>query len=192
MKNKTRKIIKITLAILLVVLIQSIGITYAKYIASENASGHADIAQWAFEIVKDGEETKNVKLISTVNKDSLVNGKIAPGTYGQIKIQLDGTGSEVDLDYRLKFFNEQDKPRNLFFTYNEKIYESIEDIPEIQGNIKYNDERKVKDIVIAWEWRYQTGIMVDEINASDIVDTQDANTIKEYTFDIAVTATQSE
>ena len=192
MKNKTRKIIKITFAILLVVLIQTMGVTYAKYIASENATGQAEIAKWAFEIVKDGEENKNIKLVNTIAKDSLVNGKIAPGTSGQIKLQVDGSGSDVDLDYSLKFMNEQNKPQNLFFTYNEAIYKSIADIPEIQGKIEYDEESQVKEIVIDWEWDYETGVFVDDITASDKKDTKDANTITEYTFDVQVTATQSE
>lgn len=192
MKNKTRKVIRITFAILLVVLIQAIGVTYAKYIASENASGQAEIAKWAFEIVKDGEETKNIKLVDTTNNDTLVNGKIAPGTAGEIIIQLDGTGSEVDLDYTLEFLNEQNKPTNLRFLYEDKIYTTLADIPELQGKIEYDDENKIKEIKISWEWQYETGIFVDDKAANNKIDTQDANTITEYTFDVQVTATQSE
>lgn len=192
MKNKTKKIIRIALALILIVLIQGIGITYAKYITSENATGQAEVAKWAFEIVKDGEETKNIKLVNTTNKDSLINGKIAPGTSGEIRIQLDGTGSEVDLDYVLKFSNEQNKPQNLYFTYDGERYENIIDIPIIQGKIEYDESNKVKEIIIPWAWQYQTGVLANDKVKNDQEDTQDANLITEYTFDVAVTATQSE
>ena len=60
MKKKTRKIITLTFAILLVILVQAMGITYAKYITTEKGNGQAEIARWSFEIVKDGQQKKNV------------------------------------------------------------------------------------------------------------------------------------
>ena len=35
MKNKTKKVLNVTLAILLAIIIQTMGVTYAKYISSE-------------------------------------------------------------------------------------------------------------------------------------------------------------
>jgi len=192
MKNKTKKIIAIAFAILLIVLIQAIGVTYAKYITSEKGIGQAEIAQWSFEIVKDGEETKNIKLVNTTEKDTLVNGKIAPGTSGKIIIQLDGTGSEVDMDYSLRFENEQNKPTNLKFSYDNAKHLTLANIGEIQGKIEYDEETKVKTITIPWEWDYETGVFAEEKKTNDQKDTEDAKSIKEYTFDVVVTATQSE
>lgn len=191
MKNKTKKIIRITCAILVVVLIQAIGVTYAKYVAGEKGTGQAEIAKWAFEIVKDGEETKNVQLVSTVDKDTLMNGKIAPGTNGVITIVLDATGSEVDLDYTLKFTNEQNKPDNLIFTCGGKQYKTLSEIDTLQGTIEYDAENKTREIVVLWSWAYESGANIEAIAANDEVDTQNANSITEYTFDIVATATQS-
>ena len=111
MKNNTKKIIKITLAILLIVLVQVIGITYAKYIASDEGKGQAEIAKWSFKISKDGEQIETINLADTAQEGSTVNGKLVPGSWGSICIQVDATGSEVGVDYTLGFENEQQKRR---------------------------------------------------------------------------------
>lgn len=191
MKKKTRKIITLTFAILLIVLVQVIGVTYAKYIASENATGQAEIAQWAFQIKKDGETTKNIDLGSTVNSNTLVDGKIAPGTSGQFIITLDATGSEVNTTYSLKFANEKNKPKNLYFTYKGEKFKSLGEIGEIVGTIRYNDVVRTHGIPISWVWSYETGTSTTDIATNDKIDTENANAITEYTFDAVVTATQS-
>ena len=190
MKSKTKKIIGIVCAILLIVLLQAIGITYAKYIASESGSGHAEVAKWAFQIVKDGQETKTINLASTVDKETLIDGKIAPGTSGTFEIAVDGKGSEVDLDYTIEFANEKNKPNNLTFLYKGKNYTSLSEI-KINGKIENYKENKVKNETITWKWDYETGKTQEEIIANDILDTQDAETITKYTFDIITTAIQS-
>lgn len=192
MKNKTKKILKLLTAVLLIVLLQSMGYTYAKYITQEKGTGQAEVAKWGFEISKNGEQTKNVKLVNTTAKNSLINGKIAPGTSGNIVITLDGTGSEVDVDYTLRFANEQNKPNNITFTYAGQQYKALSEIATIKGTIKHDDDLKTKDIAIYWEWGYETGSTSDEIAKNDVLDTQDANSITEYTFDIIATGTQSE
>lgn len=190
MKSKTKKIIVIACAILLIVLLQAIGITYAKYIASESGSGQAEVAKWAFQIVKDGQETRTIDLANTLNKESLVAGKIAPGTTGMFQLSVDGTGSEVDLDYTIEFSNEKNKPNNLTFVYKGLNYKSLSDI-KISGKIENYKDNKIKNEYITWKWDYETGKTPEEIAENDILDTQDAEKITKYTFDIITTATQS-
>lgn len=191
MKNKMNKKITLIMAILLAILVQTIGITYAKYITTEKGIGQAEVAKWAFKIVKDGEETKSIKLTDTTSSDSLVNGKIAPGTSGQIKIGVDATGSEVDMEYSMKFTNEQNKPNNLVFTYLGSEYSSLSEIGEIIGTIKYDDKIRTRGITIPWKWSFETGTSTNEKETNDNIDTQNANSITEYTFDVIVTGTQS-
>lgn len=191
MKNKIKKISKLLFVVLLIVVLQIMGYTYAKYIASDQATGEAEIAQWSFKIEKDGEETKNIKLVNTTDPGTLVNGKIAPGSSGTIKIILDASGSEVDLDYSLQFTNEKNKPANLFFTYAGNQYSSLAEIGEIVGNIPYDAIEQKRNIVLLWRWGYETGTTDEAKAANDIIDTKDANSITEYTFDVVVTATQS-
>jgi len=190
LKNKTRKIIRITCAILLIVLVQVIGITYAKYIASEKGSGQAEIAQWSFEISKDGEQIKNINLADTAQGDSAIKGKLAPGSWGGIGIQLNATGSDVGVDYTLEFANEQNKPKNLEFVYNGVTYNSISEIVS-SGTISYDEPNKTRQISILWRWNYETGSNDEEKAANNKLDTEYANSKNEYTFDIIATGTQS-
>ena len=189
-KNKTKKIIGVAWAILLIVLVQAIGITYAKYITSENAIGKAEVAKWAFEIVKDGEQMKKVNLADIVDNNKVVNGKIAPGTTGAMSIGVDATGAEVDMEFSIEFANEQNKPKNMTFMYMGKEYKSLSEI-KMSGTIAHNEKSRINEIVVVWDWRYETGTTEEEKLANNIRDTQDANTIEEYTFDIIVTASQS-
>lgn len=193
MKNKTKKKIIIACLILFLLLVlNAIVFTYAKYMSSEVANGHAEIAEWSFKIVKEGEETKTINLIDTAVKSTLVDGKIAPGTSGKIQIELDGTGSEVGIDYQIEFANEQNKPKNLYFTVGNQKYYSISEIPSLTGKILCNEEDKKVGRVISWTWPYETGQTTNEIAQNDKIDTEDAKAISEFTFDVVVTATQSE
>lgn len=191
MKNKTKRFAMIVFAIVLIILIQAIGVTYAKYIASDKMTGEAEVAKWAFQIRNEGEETKKIKLLDTASTQTLIDGKIAPGSSGAIIIIFDGTGSEVDLDYNLKFYNEQNKPTNLYFTYRGEKYSSLSEIENITGSFKYNASVKQSRIAILWNWGYETGSSKEEKNKNDIIDTEDASKITKYTFDAVVTATQS-
>lgn len=190
MKNKTKKIIRLICGVLLIVMLQTIGITYAKYIAKEEGTGHAEVAKWAFEISKDGEQTKTVNLASSVYEDTLINEKMAPGTRGSFDITIDATGSEVDLNYDIKFINEKNKPDNLVFTYGGVGYDSLSKIQKMKGDIKYDDKDRTKTFTIFWEWAYETGLTPEQIEANNVIDTQNANSITQYTFDIVATGTQ--
>lgn len=191
MKNKTIKIIKILSAILLVVMLQAMGYTYAKYITSETGTGQAEIAKWGFQIVKNGSETKNVSLVNTVNNDTLVDGKIAPGTSGAILIAVDATPSEVDVDYTIQFANEKNKPNNIVFTHNGTEYSSLSEIV-VNGEFDYETVNKKREHAVLWRWAYETGTTNKEKTTNDELDTQDANTIAQYTFDIIATGTQGQ
>lgn len=191
MKNKTIKIIKILSAILLVVMLQAMGYTYAKYITSETGTGQAEIAKWGFQIVKNGSETKKVSLVNTVNNDTLVDGKIAPGTSGAILIAVDATPSEVDVDYTIQFANEKNKPNNIVFTHNGTEYSSLSEIV-VNGEFDYETVNKKREHAVLWRWAYETGTTNKEKTTNDELDTQDANTITQYTFDIIATGTQGQ
>lgn len=189
MNNKTKTIIKISCGILLILMIQIIGVTYAKYITTEKATGSANIAKWGFDIVKNGELTKTVSLVDSTNT-SIAEGKIAPGAEGTIEIEVNAKKSEVNVDYSIIFENEKNKPTNMIFRYNGNQYNSLSSITDIIGTIKHDSQIRTKVIKISWEWPYQTGKTAEEKNQNNILDTQEAQTISEYEFDIKVTGTQ--
>ena len=189
--SKKKKIIAIV-AILSAIVISFLGgQTFSKYITEVKGTGSAQVAMWSFKVYGDNEQTQNVKLASTVDDNTLVDNKIAPGTKGSFSIKIDGEGSDVGINYNIKVQNETQKPANLFYTYQGKTYTDLNELAlEASGTINADDSIKVKEILVNWEWPYQTGS--DEISKSknDAQDTQDGKNISNYTFDIVVTGTQ--
>jgi len=189
--SKKKKIIAIV-AILSAIVISFLGgQTFSKYITEVKGTGSAKVAMWSFKVYGDNEQTQNVKLASTVDDNTLVDNKIAPGTKGSFSIKIDGEGSDVGINYNIKVQNETQKPANLFYTYQGKTYTDLNELAlEASGTINADDSNKVKEILVNWEWPYQTGS--DEISKSknDAQDTQDGKNISNYTFDIVVTGTQ--
>ena len=189
--SKKKKIIAIV-AILSAIVISFLGgQTFSKYITEVKGTGSAQVAMWSFKVYGDNEQTQNVKLASTVDDNTLVDNKIAPGTKGSFSIKIDGEGSDVGINYNIKVQNETQKPANLFYTYQGKTYTDLNELAlEASGTINADDSNKLKEILVNWEWPYQTGS--DEISKSknDAQDTQDGKNISNYTFDIVVTGTQ--
>lgn len=194
MKKKT--LIIITVIVLLCVLVLLAKTVLAKYISVLQANGEAQIAKWSFEnnFKNNGQSVTNsqIQLQNTYNKESLVNGKIAPGTSGDFSIEIDATGSEVALEYIVKFKEKEGKevkPTNLKFSLDEgKTYvSSLKELEsKMQGIIYANEENKVQEYHILWQWTYET----DPIDQNDQLDTQEAINISNYSFDIIITGTQ--
>lgn len=189
--KKSKKIVLLVIAIVAITLLFVGGRAYAKYMARVTGQGTADIAAWSFKVNENEEKLQTISLKSTINNSSLVNNKIAPGTEGKFQIKLDATGSEVGINYVIKFENESQKPTNLKFTYDGKTYNSLKNLQQdLTGTINANDENKVKALTVGWNWKYETGNTAQDIASNDLIDTQDAKQMSNYTFDIIVTGTQ--
>lgn len=189
--KKSKKIVLLVIAIVAITLLFVGGRAYAKYMARVTGQGTADIAAWSFKVNENEEKLQTISLKSTINNSSLVNNKTAPGTEGEFQIKLDATGSEVGINYVIKFENESQKPTNLKFTYGGKTYNSLKNLQQdLTGTINANDENKVKAITVGWNWKYETGNTAQEIASNDLIDTQDAKQMSNYTFDIIATGTQ--
>ncbi len=191
--SKKKKVIIVS-SILIIMLLAFIGgQAYAKYISQVRGNGIAEIATWSFKVNGQKEQVQEIKLVSTYNSETLVNNKIAPGTSGSFNIIVDATGSEVGIKYNIKFAEESNKPQNLKFVYGGKEYDSIKQLgDELSGTIAANEEDKTRTINVQWKWNYETGSSAEQINANDIIDTNDAISIANYTFQVIVTGTQVE
>lgn len=191
--SKRKKVIIVS-SILIIMLLAFIGgQAYAKYISQVRGNGIAEIATWSFKVNGQKEQVQEIKLVSTYNSETLVNNKIAPGTSGSFNIIVDATGSEVGIKYNIKFAEESNKPQNLKFVYGGKEYDSIKQLgDELSGTIVANEEDKTRTINVQWKWNYETGSSAEQINANDIIDTNDAISIANYTFQVIVTGTQVE
>lgn len=186
-----KRIVLLLLAIIAILLSFAGGHAYAKYMSRVTGQGTADIASWSFKVNEKDEKLQTISLKSTVNNETLINNKIAPGTEGEFQIKLDANGSDVGINYVVKFENETQKPKNLKFLYDGKTYNSLTELQNVlTGTINANEQDKVKTLTICWNWQYETGKTEQEISASDIVDTQNGKQIANYTFDIIVSGTQ--
>lgn len=188
MKKKAVIIIAILVAIILSF---EGGQTYSKYVTEVRGDGTAQIATWDFKVNGQKEEVQTISLGSTYDSSTLVNGKIAPGTEGNFQIKVDATGSDVGIDYKIKFSDETTKPANLKFYYQEVEYNSVLELGDaLSGNINADDENKLKTFDIKWKWNYETGSNPTEVASNDKIDTQNAQEITNYEFDVIVSGTQ--
>lgn len=189
--KKNKKILFVILILLAIILSFIGGKTFSKYMSQVQGSGTAEIANWVFKVNGTEDLVQSVDLLSTYNNETLIDNKVAPGTSGSFNIIIDATGSEVGVDYKVKFLNETEKPQNLVFIYNDNEYATIQELQEdLSGTINANEDNKTRTITINWEWQYETGENENEINQNDIIDTQNAKDFENYTFDINVIGTQ--
>ena len=192
-RNKKKKII-IVLIILLILLIWFLSksnlnffnddiIFFKNFYSSqsenekeeENQNSEANIlnSDNIFKISARNSETRETSLFSNISNETNWNRIIYPGTKGEFSIQLYG---QENLNYQIIFQSKNQKPKNLVF--NEKgrdnYYETLEDLGEtLSGNIKKGE---VKEVVIEWQWKYETN------ESGDMQDTKDGNELKEYNF----------
>lgn len=190
MKKKT-KIVLIIIAVAVILVSFIGGQAYAKYMSKVTGNGTAEIASWKFKVNENEEIMQNISLNSTINSNTLANRKIAPGTSGEFQINLDATGSDVGIIYTINFANETRKPNNLKFKYAGQTYDSLAFLQNtIMGTIYAISQNKQQTVTIEWEWPYETGTTDEEKQKNNLLDTQDAKEITDYTFDIIVTGTQ--
>ncbi len=146
----------------------------------------AELATWNFLVNSESDKIYTIDLGSQT-----LNGKIYPGTKGSFDIIIDASDTEIGVEYVINFINETNKPQNLKFIYEEKIYNSIIELDGIMSNsINENSDNLVITETIQWEWPYETGSSKKEIEENDLQDTLDMRNISQYTFQIIVSGTQ--
>ncbi len=194
--NKQKRITKIVVAAILLLVIILLGYTFAKYTKSYTLPTSSTVAKWNFqgEIFnsKNSSSITTISLADTIKNSTIKENRIAPGTNGDFTIVVDATGSEVDLDYKVELLEETNKPQNLKFSYNGNIYNSLSELissEEIfEGKISYEDENMKKEILVEWEWPYES---YDENgNILDDIDMLDGENITNYEFTLKINGTQ--
>lgn len=193
MKNKKKKIMLIVAVILMILVLAILitGRTYSKYRAEVKGSKDLPIAKWSFLVNGQTGTMTLIELKETFNTDALVNEKIAPGAKGNFDIVVDATGSEVGIDYYVKFLNVTDEPSNLVYTYEGMEVETLKELEELlKGRINLSDEKMKKNISVNWEWKYETGSTSEEILAMDQIDTNEGTNLTNFSFDVYVIGTQ--
>ena len=119
--SKRKKVI-IVISILSSIIVAFIGgQSFSKYMSEVRGDVTTQIATWDFKVNGGIQEVQTIELNTTSNNETLLNNKIAPGTNGSFDITLDSTNSDVGIDYTIKFEEQNSKPKNLLFIYdNEK------------------------------------------------------------------------
>lgn len=190
MKNITKKVL-IGMTLVVIGTSAFLGITNSKYTNKITGSGETEIAKWNFVVNDSTEQMQTIKLADTYDQESLINGRIAPGTSGTFDLVLDASGAEVGVKYKVDFDNETNKPSNLKFKYNDKVFDEIEDYEDVfTGIIDADDTNKTRTLTVDWIWNYETQDNGNTLEENDKTDTLEGLDALDYSFDITVTGTQ--
>ena len=189
-RTKNKSVLILALALILAIILSIYA--YSKYTSSYKGTSTSTVAKWSFKVNgHSDEEIGDIDFVQTIeNQNNIVEKKLAPGTQGKFELTLDGTGSEVAIDYKIAL-TITEKPRNL------KIYEDSEYKKEvtdqngefdITGSIPLEEVNTPLVKPVYWKWAYETGTTEEEIKSNDKVDTEDSK--KSVTMAIKVTGTQ--
>ena len=197
MNNQTTKVKSknkgavVVLALALIVAIILSMYAYSKYTSTLTGNGTSTVAKWSFKVNGQTQTIPNIELGETMDAhNNVVTPKLAPGTSGHFDLILDGSGSEVAIDYNIKLAITQ-KPTNLKFYLDDKYQTPISETDgtlNISGSIALEDVNTPLTKTIYWQWPYETGNTSNEIDKNDETDTKDSG--KNVTMTITVTGTQ--
>lgn len=189
--EKNKKVLIISIIVIISVISFFIGTLFNKYNTSIKGEGLAELATWNFKVNNKKEQIQSIDLVSTINNETILDSKLAPGTSGSFNIIIDATDTQVGIKYNINSIEETNKPHNLKFIYEEKEYNSLKELQEkLSGTIYANDINKVRTLKILWKWDYETGSTAEEIKVNDLLDTEDAQNIQNYKFTICVSGEQ--
>lgn len=160
---KKRSLI-VVLAVLCLATSCFVGSTFAKYTSSATGSDTVTVATWTWTGDVDisnnsltfalDETVTNTKegVNDSVGAESVVSGKMAPGTSGSFTITLNNT-SEVAAEYLLQF-TLPTAPSSLTFTYQNgsAAAETLTSSTQITGELAHTNGSV--DIVVNWVWDY--------------------------------------
>lgn len=157
-----------------------LGGTFARYTTEVKGTATATAAKWSFK-VNGGNDSLTSIILKPDGETAMKENVIAPGTNGHFDIELDGSGSDVGIEYEIKFANAAGSalPSNFIFKVDKAEYDIK---TPIIGTISYNatDNAMKKTVTVYWEWP------LDKEDSTD-------NTLagKTYTLNVTVTGKQA-
>jgi len=180
-KNKTASNVLIVILILIMLATSAFGIfAWARYQTTVEGQSTAQVAKWEFKVNGNGTQTQQVSFLMTRtdNNQTVAEGTIAPGTYGEIPIEIDVTGTQTDLVYTI-IGSTENMPRNFRLYYDEARTQEMVVLNQKFSKGKYlkvsdigTEEKKISE-TIYWEWPFETGEEVADIERNNIKDTED-------------------
>lgn len=165
-KNKTMKMILITLLIAMIALVLVSG-TYAKYTSSASGSDTARVAKWSFtvggtDIVAENTFTfdlfKTIKDTDGKTETDVVSANadkvIAPGTSGSFDLVLENK-SETSAKYGITYTVTNTASIPVQFSVNGKDWtDNLANVVESDTDTKLAANNGTKTITIQWKWAY--------------------------------------
>ena len=165
-KNKTMKMILITLLIAMITLVLVSG-TYAKYTSSASGSDTARVAKWSFtvggtDIVAENTFTfdlfKTIKDTDGKTETDVVSANadkvIAPGTSGSFDLVLENK-SETSAKYGITYTVTNTASIPVQFSVNGKDWtDNLANVVESDTDTKLAANNGTKTITIQWKWAY--------------------------------------
>ena len=176
---------KILVVAALLLLIAASFTTYAIYKSSATGNATISTAAWVVEVNDTDIVANNTFTVDSINWGSSTigkNGKIAPGDKGTVDIEIDASGSEVDVYYEITFGDL--KNGNSTIT-NSKLKATAASGSTLTGTIPYGStmtETVTLDVV--WE-------AVDDATEGGQNDIDIATAAKSLTLPVTVTVRQN-
>ena len=186
-RKKSKK--RFALAVLLICLtvtLSAVGIfTFAKYRTQLDSSNQtATVAKWNFG--EDNTNTFTFSLANTYTESTLVRGKIAPGTQGELTFNVSNKNTEVGTQYTIALSNEN-APTNIKFYSDSACTIELQN-SKLTGTLAPNaDSQTVK---IYWKWAYETGTVTDGVATGDSADTTNGTAANTMTVTATITGVQ--
>ena len=175
------------------------GATMARYVTEVTGEAKAAVAAWSFKAYSEENVDKTfteINLGDTTHRQAYDSGDIAdnviaPGTKGSFDIVIDGSGSEVGIDYAVKIAAGKDVtlPDDLVFSTEaitaDKPGEKLAGFSIPESTIDYSDtsDSMKKTITVNWEWAFGKD---DTVASND-----NAYADKDWTLDITITGKQT-
>ncbi len=165
-KNKTMKMILITLLIAMIALVLVSG-TYAKYTSSASGSDTARVAKWSFNVGENdivAKDTFTFDLFKTITdtdgktETDVVSANadkvIAPGTSGSFDLVLENK-SETSAKYGITYTVTNTASIPVQFSVNGKDWtDNLANVVESDTDTKLAANNGTKTITIQWKWAY--------------------------------------
>lgn len=190
MKKQKAKIIVMIIAVITILAITVLA--WAKYTSVFDGNTQQQVAKWSFKVNDSEEGVKTFNLVNTIDSnDSVKEDEVAPGTSGHFDIKLNGTGSEVAINYIINA-DFENNPVNMHFYLDEN--HTVE-LPIEDGKLVINDFiplaeiENEKIIRIYWNWPSETGNTEKEIYENDLLDSESMG--KTITANVTVTGIQT-
>ncbi len=171
-KNKLKFLIAI---IALIICIGQIKQTYAKYTESKTGDAEFEVACWRI-LLNNSDITEGSTMSSLINpvyenSTTVASGVIAPGSQGYFDIVVNATNTDVTFSYNISITSSvsTDVEDLIISSYqiNNGPVTAVQGggINNLTGTVNYNDQNKVINLRIYFEWFEGNGEQMN--NAAD-------------------------